>query len=298
VSVVRGGIEGFMWNRLPVFLRALLLGAAVTAVPSILWGALLTANFASRTQLPWAAGVMACFLVLFWKYLNGWGWPQRTVAARRQDLRGSSLPAGVWRWSLLAGGLGLSASIALFIVAHRLVRWPHPVSPDLSQFSAATIVPTLLMSAMVAGIGEEAGFRGYMQGLLERRYGPAVAITVTSVIFGLAHLSHGAFLPAILFDVGWGALYGLLTYLSGSILPAVILHSSADALEFILAWKFPPGAPVPLVWQSGPDTVFWANCGLIVLLGGSAVWAFSRLARQRGQPQTFTHTLNRRPDLF
>lgn len=29
-----------------------------------------------------------------------------------------------------------------------------------------------------------------------------------------------------------GALYGLLAYLSGSIVPAMILHSSAAALEF------------------------------------------------------------------
>jgi len=101
------------------------------------------------------------------------------------------------------------------------------------------------------GIGEEAGFRGFMQGPLERRYGPAVGIAITSMVFGLAHLTHGAFLPAILFDIGWGALYGSLTYRSGSIVPAIVLHSSADALEFIAAWKFPPAAGAPLAWASG-----------------------------------------------
>ena len=135
------------------------------------------------------------------------------------------------------------------------------------------------MSAIVAGISEEAGFRGYMQGPLERRYGPTLGIAITSIVFGMAHLTHGAFLPAILFDVGWGALYGLLTYWSGSIVPAIILHSSADALEFIAVWKFPPAAPPPLVWVSGPDTLLWINCALVALLGSAAVWAFRRLAR-------------------
>ena len=137
------------------------------------------------------------------------------------------------------------------------------------------------MSAMVAGIGEEAGFRGYMQEPLERRYGPAMGIAITSIVFGLAHLSHGAFLPAILFDIGWGALYGLLTYRSGSIVPAIVLHSSADALEFITTWKFSPATPAPLVWVSGPDALLWFNCVLVVLLGSASVWAFRRLARTR-----------------
>jgi hypothetical protein len=47
-----------------------------------------------------------------------------------------------------------------------------------------------------------------------------------------------------------------------------------------------------------PGYRFLGELRLIVLLGAAAVWAFSRLARQRRQPQTFTHTLDRRPDLF
>jgi membrane protease YdiL (CAAX protease family) len=104
------------------------------------------------------------------------------------------------------------------------------------------------------------------------------------VVFGLAHLSHGAFLPAILFDVGWGALYGLLTYRSGSIVPAILLHSSADALEFVAAWKFRPVAPAPLVWVTGSDRWLWLNAALVVLLGSASVWAFRRLARMRTNP--------------
>ena len=177
--------------------------------------------------------------------------------------------------------MGLAASIALLILSHRLIQWPQPARSDLSHIPLITLLPSLLMSATVAGIGEEAGFRGFMQGPLERRYGPAVGIAITSMVFGLAHLTHGAFLPAILFDIGWGALYGSLTYRSGSIVPAIVLHSSADALEFIAAWKFPPAAGAPLAWASGPDRLLWFNCLLVVLLGSASVWAFRRLARTR-----------------
>jgi hypothetical protein len=87
--------------------------------------------------------------------------------------------------------------------------------------------------------------------------------------------------PAILFDIGWGALYGLLTYLSGSILPAAVLHVTADAMEYILAWKFPPAAPAPLVWATGTDNFFWVNCILAIVLGTVSIWAFRQLAHMR-----------------
>jgi membrane protease YdiL (CAAX protease family) len=267
--------------RVPLLLRVLLVASAVIGTATVTWGALVRSNLRFLPGLPWAAVIMAAFLIIYWRFLKGGGWPRGTASARREGLRAEPIRTLVWRWSLLAGGLGLAASIALFIVAHRLIRWPAPTRVDLSHIPAITLLPSLLMSAMVAGISEEAGFRGYMQRPLERRYGAVAGIAITSIAFGLAHLTHGAFLPGILFDIAWGALYGLLTYLSGSIMPAIILHSSADALEFFAAWKFPPSGPAPLVWATGPDILFWLNCVLVVMLGSAAVWAFTHLARMR-----------------
>lgn len=44
------------------------------------------------------------------------------------------------------------------------------------------------MGAPVAGIVEEAAFRGYMQAPIERRDGLVVAILITGSMFALAHL--------------------------------------------------------------------------------------------------------------
>lgn len=267
------------WSRLPVLVRATLIGFVVTAVPTLLWGVLLQVNLRHSARIPWAAILMAVLLVFYWNYLQGWGWPQSLATHRRLGLRAPALSPAVWGWSLLAGGLGLAASIVLFMVAHRLVRWPVAAAPDFSKFPAVTIFFSLLMSAIVAGSSEEAGFRGYMQGPLERRYGPAPAILMTSVIFGLAHLTHGTFIPAILFDMGWGALYGMLAWRSGSIVPALLLHSAADFMEFLLVWKLPHRAPAPLVWQATPDALFAAECALVVVMGAASVWAFRRVGR-------------------
>lgn len=267
------------WSGLPLLLRSIVVGLLVTAVPTLLWGTLLQINLKLSVQIPWAAILMAAFLVFYWKYLQGWGWPQSLATQRRTGLRAPALAPAVWGWSLLAGGLALAASIVLFMVVHRLLRWPVAAVPDFSKFPSITIVVTLVMSAIVAGFSEEAGFRGYMQGPLEHRYGPASAILTTSVIFGLLHLSHGAFIPAILFDMGWGALYGLLAWRSGSIVPAFVLHAAADFLEFVLVWKLPHHAPAPLVWQAGPDALFGAECSLVVVMSAASVWAFRRLGR-------------------
>jgi membrane protease YdiL (CAAX protease family) len=273
-----------VWRWFPLLLRVLMTTLAVTGTATLVWGALVQANLRFSPRLPWATAIMAAFLIPYWSFLKGRGWPQSTAAARRRGLRAEPLSSLVWRRSLVAGGLGLSASIALFMLSHRLIRWPISPHPDMSHIPSVTLLPSLLMSAIVAGISEEAGFRGYMQGPLERRYGPVVGIAITSLAFGLAHLSHGSFLPAILFDIGWGALFGLLTYWSGSILPAIVLHSSADAVEFIAAWKLPPPTPAPLVWVSGPDWLVWFNCVLVVLLGSASIWSFGLLARTHPNP--------------
>jgi membrane protease YdiL (CAAX protease family) len=136
------------------------------------------------------------------------------------------------------------------------------------------------MSAIVAGISEEAGFRGYLQGSLERRYSSAAAIGIASVVFGLAHLTHGAFLLAIVFDIGWGALYGLLAYRSGSILPGIVLHSSADALEFFAAWRSSTSvAARPSGWIGSHASLYF-SCALVVLVGSASLWAFRRIPRR------------------
>jgi membrane protease YdiL (CAAX protease family) len=247
------------------------------------WGILVWANLSFAPVLPWAAIIMAAYLLVYWKYLQGRGWPESTARARLECLRAPHLPAAIWCWSLLAGGLSLTASISLFIVVRRMVNWPHPGSVNLDRFPAVTILATLFMSAVVSGVAEEAGFRGYMQSMMERRYGPAVAIAATSLVFGFAHLSHGFFLPALLFDMVWGALYGLLAYSSGSILPGLLYHSSLDFLEFILAWKLGAKGNPHLVWVSGPDLWFWGNCLTVLVLGPASVWAFLRLSRMKQQ---------------
>jgi hypothetical protein len=94
-----------------------------------------------------------------------------------------------------------------------------------------TLIAAILMTSAVAAIAEETGFRGYMQVPLERAYGPAAAIAVTSTVFALIHLTHGTrIVPLLPFILGAGVLYGVLAHLTDSILPSMTLHFAGDVV--------------------------------------------------------------------
>jgi membrane protease YdiL (CAAX protease family) len=88
------------------------------------------------------------------------------------------------------------------------------------------------MSGVVASIAEEAGFRGYMQSAIERQHGPRTAILIVSLVFAAIHFSHGAgsTLPRLPYYLVISVIYGVLTWRTGSILPALVIHAGGDAL--------------------------------------------------------------------
>jgi membrane protease YdiL (CAAX protease family) len=55
----------------------------------------------------------------------------------------------------------------------------RPTGSRCLPLPLATLSAFVLISAIVAGVAEESGFRGYMQGGIEQRHGPVVAILVT-----------------------------------------------------------------------------------------------------------------------
>jgi len=75
----------------------------------------------------------------------------------------------------IALGLGMG-----FLHAHAV--WPHPLS-----FAAAFFFTFALIA-----IPEELFFRGWMQSLVERRFGRTPALLVTAVLFGLSHFNKRA----------------------------------------------------------------------------------------------------------
>lgn len=90
--------------------------------------------------------------------------------------------------------------------------------------------------AQTAAICEETGFRGYLQVPLEKKYGPAIAIVVTSLLFLLIHLSHTwarEIIPHIFLA---SVLLGILAYKTGSLIPGIIGHAILDIFDYSIWW--------------------------------------------------------------
>src|ERR1700753_2785607 len=177
-------------------------------------------------SVPWAVPLTAIYLWFFWRYLQGFGPAEWTAEERRTSLRANRVPGRTWAWARVAGGLGIVALVLALRVTNRMVLLPDQQLPDLSRVPKLTVLSLLLMAAPVAGIVEEAAFRGYMQGPIERGYGLVVAILITGTMFAIAHLDFTFVLWPYYLAVA--AIYGTVTHLTRSILPAIVLHTSGN----------------------------------------------------------------------
>src|SRR5262245_13834610 len=118
-----------------VILRAVLFGAVVLLAGSTPWGGfpgltmLAGWNIRVWVSVPWSVVPMSLYLWVYWRYLNGAGWPQSTAAARRTNLRANRVSADIWVMSIFAGFIGLAALLPLTRILSRLTTLPEENSP-------------------------------------------------------------------------------------------------------------------------------------------------------------------------
>jgi membrane protease YdiL (CAAX protease family) len=84
----------------------------------------------------------------------------------------------------------------------------------------------LLMLSLIPGLCEELLFRGYAQRQFERGAGPVGGILLSGVLFGVYHLRLSQVLPLVLL----GCYLAYLTWRTGSLWPAVLVHMAHNAL--------------------------------------------------------------------
>ena len=273
------------WRRLPVIVQAVLTGIVLAAVGTTPWAVLVSANTKHWPAVPWAVPPTALYLWFFWGYVQGAGWPRSTAEARRTNCRAHRLSGDVWGTALLAGGLGLVTVVLFLRIMNRLVVLPQQQDLDASRFPLATVLLWVIMGSIVAGVVEEASFRGYMQGPIERRHGPVLAILVTGSLFGFAHFAHPEVTLILLpYYLAVAAVYGALAYLTNSILPSMVLHAGGNVLgAFDLfargrsEWQASSN-PNPLIWETDADASFWLSLVATLVVGAAAVWAYAKLA--------------------
>ena len=129
-------------------------------------------------------------------------------------------------WPIVVATPVLVLGIALLT---GVVEWAPKLPSSTGTF--------LLSNLLITCVAEEAFFRALMQRGLQNslsgtRYGVAVAIGVSSIVFGIAHLGGGV--PMILLATLAGIGYGLALWRTGRIEAAILTHFVVNALRFLL----------------------------------------------------------------
>jgi membrane protease YdiL (CAAX protease family) len=221
---------------------------------------------------------MGLLLWLVWQYLGGrWG-PKSTVEARRHSLRANPVSGEVFAWALAAGVLSIVALTGFWIVLFQLVKMPGNALPDFSKYSWPIVALTLGMASLVAAVAEEAGFRGYFQGALERVVGGPAAILIAALVIAPGHASTQGFVwPTFLFYICVDVMFGVTARFTDSILPGIVIHFIGLLIFFTLVWPF--DAARRSGTTDGADFWFWIHTGQACLCGALAILAFRHLAK-------------------
>jgi membrane protease YdiL (CAAX protease family) len=172
----------------------------------------------------------------------------------------------------ILGTLGVQFVIGL--VADKLIVEPSETLKMLHRMFAepqgiAMVGVGFLMSAL-PGVCEESLFRGFMQRGLLRRWHPAAAIGVSSLLFGLAHFDLQHSLAAL----ALGVWLGFVAWRTGSVWPAALCHFTNNLVAFVRlrlgddAEKLRP-----------PHGAVYYVVGVILV--GVAILATSRLLREK-----------------
>ncbi|MNI68097.1 CAAX amino terminal protease self- immunity [compost metagenome] len=129
-----------------------------------------------------------------------------------------------------------------------------------------------MVTAFLAGIGEEVLFRGYIQHLLTGRIGAYWSVGITSVFFSLAHMGNPGYnWISALNIVIIAVIFSLLTLRTGRLYPAMAMHISWNLFQgYVYGVAVSGSAPHGLytVKLSGQA---WLTGGVFGLEGSLAV---------------------------
>lgn len=186
--------------------------------------------------------------------------------SRSRELR--LVPSGVRAREILVMAAGILAlSQALESLVLLLGVGTGPALEWLTRTMAATTPLGLALAVVVVGllapVGEELFFRGYMLTRLRAVWSPGPAILVSAIAFGII---HGEWVHGLL-AAGIGVYLGLVSERTGSVVPAMICHAVNNTASVLLS-----------AWLGSPHGRA-LNAALLVATGLVVVWALVRLRR-------------------
>lgn len=175
----------------------------------------------SRTQILVVMGVTAVILL--------------GVAKIWQRLGSVKLLPVIFDLNALLWGIGMAAGIT---VASSIIYWLWPAyrqSADiyLELVIKPLVLPDLIWLGLLPGLSEELLFRGVMLPALGLNL---AAVIVSSLLFGVLHLSGAGQWPYVVWATIVGFALGYSALLTGNLLIPIIAHITTNLVSSLL-WK-------------------------------------------------------------
>jgi membrane protease YdiL (CAAX protease family) len=131
-------------------------------------------------------------------------------------------------WAIPAGiGLEIALALMVFPISDLVQNQRQGVVNDLESAHGLHLAVLALFAGLIAPVCEELLFRGLLLRGLRRRFSPVVAVTLSALVFALAHPaldpSWGTFVivPALF---GMGAVSGAIAVRRGDLSVSILLH--------------------------------------------------------------------------
>jgi membrane protease YdiL (CAAX protease family) len=177
--------------------------------------------YLTRTQVLVAMGVTA---IILWIVAKLW-------------LHWSNIILFKWHWHeqdlLLGIGLGLIITILSSLAYRFLPNYRKSADYYLEMVLKPLAIPDLIWLGLLPGLSEELLFRGVMLPALGADH---LAVIVSSLCFGVLHLSGPQQWPYVIWATLIGVILGYSALLSGNLLLPIVAHIVTNLLSSYL-WK-------------------------------------------------------------
>ncbi len=177
--------------------------------------------YLTRTQVLVAMGVTA---IILWIVAKLW-------------LHWSNIILFKWHWHeqdlLLGIGLGLIITILSSLAYRFLPNYRKSADYYLEMVLKPLAMPDLIWLGLLPGLSEELLFRGVMLPALGADH---LAVIVSSLCFGVLHLSGLQQWPYVIWATLIGVILGYSALLSGNLLLPIVAHIVTNLLSSYL-WK-------------------------------------------------------------
>lgn len=169
-------------------------------------------------------GAMGATAIILWIVAKLW-------------LRFGDLSIFTWRWDerdLLVGlGIGLIITVLSGLTYRFVPQYRKSADYYLDLVLKPLVMPDIIWLGLLPGLSEELLFRGVMLPALGADH---VAVIVSSLCFGVLHLSGAEQWPYVLWATIVGLILGYSAVLTGNLLVPIVAHILTNLISSYL-WK-------------------------------------------------------------